>query len=147
MKLVKFFHEVLLDFDRDEQKVISSKVFDHQKKFQALREKEWKFGQKVFIFESALVTDQTEKSIDIMKQCFWLNIVNYACLSRFLELILVDRKKLKDFNDVVMFVHFIRSTKITIMNYEITVSEIMTSMLSQTDLSWLESPYEQEGNR
>ena len=46
-----------------------------------------------------------------------------------MELILVDRKKLKELNDIVMFVAFTRSTKITIMNEQITVCEILSCML------------------
>ena len=48
------------------------------------------------------------KNLDIIKQCFWLNLLNYTLLSRILELILVERRKLKEFNDIIMFVQFTR---------------------------------------
>ena len=58
-----------------------------------------------------------------------MNIVNYTIISRILELMLCARRKLDEFNDIIMFVAFTRSTKITIMNESITVSEILSCML------------------
>ena len=56
-KLINFFHEVFLEFDIDEQKVNGDKVFEFQKKFLKLRQKEKKFGEKTFFFDCALINE------------------------------------------------------------------------------------------
>ena len=46
-----------------------------------------------------------------------------------------------------MFVQFTRQTKITVLGHEITISEILSCMLRQSDISWLDCPFAPEGNR
>ena len=60
---------------------------------------------------------------------------------------LVNRRKLQELDDIIMFVAFTRSTKITIMNEPLTVSEILSCMLKQEDITWLDCPFAKEGYR
>ena len=146
-RLIKLFHEVLLHFDMDELKVESKKTAEFQAKLASLKEKQQKFANKEIFFDNALEDENARKFTDIIKQCFWLNSINYATLSRILELILVKRSQIIELNDINMYVVFSRATKVTVLGEQLNLGEILKCMLRQTDFQWIDSPFAEEGVR
>ena len=66
---------------------------------------------------------------------------NYIVLRRVLELMLVKKALLKELDDVNMFVSLCKTIKATVLGFELTWAEIVTCMLRQTDLTWIDHPY------
>jgi hypothetical protein len=61
---------------------------------------------------------------------------NYAMLARILELLLVNRGKLKQLDSGSMFVNFMHSTKIMVLNESLSLFEVIKYVMKQDDLVW-----------
>lgn len=75
--------------------------------------------------------NQTYEEVEVMKQAFWLNIVNFMTLFRMAELALLKPQVLKNMNGYATWQTFWDSATIKITQQPFNISKILFTMLRQ----------------
>ena len=96
------------------------------------------------VIESILDGEESQKELEKIKRCFWINLFNFKLLQKLLEIQLTKPRVLtSNLQNCTMFICLLQSIKVTINEHELNCYEIFRVMLKNDDLHFLSSPFEE----
>ena len=91
-----------------------------------IRDLETNFGSRMIKLQGSRDEDEIA---DIHKNCFWINLFNYAILSRVLELYIQKPNLLKELDSCTKFICLMNSTQVQVNREVLTCYDIFKKML------------------
>ena len=132
----------MIDLYRENFRLIDSKSYKFpekdlvriQNELCAIKKKEKKFAESFVEFLQPFDEPEHIRQIQVIKQCFWLNILNYMNLRKLCEIQLIKPRLLKKLENYTMWECFKVTNKIVINGHEISSYDIFHTMLGQSDI-------------
>ena len=132
--IIELYRKNFSLIDQKSYKFPQKDILRLQDELYEIKRKEKKFATSHLQFEQAMDSEEHRRQNQIIKQCFWLNMLNYMNLRKLCEIQLIEPKLLRKLENYTMWECFKVTNTITIQGETISSYDIFHTLLGQCDI-------------
>ena len=132
--MIDLYRENFRLIDQKSYKFPEKDIARIQNELLAIKAKEKKFAESEIEFLQPFEEPEHDRQTQVIKQCFWLNILNYMNLRKLCEIQLIKPRLLKKLDNYTMWECFKVTNMIVIDGHSISAYDIFHTMLGQSEI-------------